>query len=149
MSIAVRSIKETFKLEITVEDEKVIFTYRQLNYKLKNLIAGLVTSIRAGNIYVDTGLSCFYHLKYAVKEVQGLTNLDGTPYLLEFESEEKEALSDKCTDELLAGSFSDKIIFASKQLINSIPDKIVNPITGQALEGVEIILEEQAVKKTS
>lgn len=149
MSILVRPITEKFKVEFEAEDTKVTFTYAQINYRTKNLIAGFVTSIKQGQIYVDTGLSCFYHLKYAVKEVTGLFNLDGTPYVLEFETDKKEALTDKCTDELLAVSFQDKIIFASKQLINSIPDKIVNPITGENLLGVEIILEEQAVKKTS
>lgn len=148
MSIVVRPITEEFKLEISHDSEKVTFTYRQITYRIKNLIAGIVTSIKSGQIYVDTALSCFYHLKYAVKGVSGLTYADGSDYVLEFEDETKTALSDKCTEELLALSFNDKLIYASKQLINSIPDTIINPLTGAKLEGVELILEEQAVKKT-
>jgi hypothetical protein len=147
MSIIVRPITEDFKLEISHAGEKVIFTYRQLPYRIKNLIAGAVTSVKQGQIYVDTALSCFYHIKYAVKHVEGLLNADGSPYVLEFTDEKKEALTDNCADALLATAFNDKLIYASKQLLNSIPDRIINPVTGAPLEGVELVLDEQGLKK--
>lgn len=148
MGIIVRPITEDFKLEISSGEEKIVFTYRQLTYRIKNLIAGAVTSVKHGQIYVDTALSCFYHIKYAIKAVEGLTNKDGTPYELKFTDDKKEALTDDCTDELLATSFNDKLIYASKQLVNSIPSEIVNPVTGKKLEGVELILEDTPLKKS-
>lgn len=148
MSVIVRPITEDFKLEITAGEDKIIFTYRQLSYRIKNLIAGAVTSVKQGQIYVDTALSCFYHVKYAIKNVEGLTNKDGTPYELKFIDDKKEALTDDCTDELLATAFNDKLIYASKQLLNSIPSEIINPVTGKKLEGVELILEDTPLKKS-
>lgn len=146
--IIVRPIEEKFKLVIDAGESKVTFTYSQLTYKIKNFIAGMVTSHKNGQIFVDQGLSCFYHIKYALKNVEGIFNKDGSPYVLKFEDDKKEALTDECTDEILALPFHDKLIFSSKELINSIPSKIVHPLTGQPLEGVEIIYEDSPVKKT-
>jgi hypothetical protein len=109
MGVIVRPITDDFKLEITAGEEKVIFTYRQLSYRIKNLIAGAVTSVKHGQIYVDTALSCFYHIKYAIKHVEGLTNKDGSSYELRFTDDKKEALTDDCADELLATVFNDKL----------------------------------------
>lgn len=149
MGVTIRPITEDFKLEVSHGEEKIIFTYRQLSYRIKNLIAGAVTTVKQGQIYVDTALSCFYHIKYAVKNVEGLVNKDGSPYVLVFTDEKKEALTDACADELLATHFSDKLIYASKQLLNSIPDKIINPLTGAKLEGVELVFNDDALKKNS
>jgi len=147
--ITVRPITADFKLKIAHEGDEVIFTYRQLTYRIKNLIAAAVTSVKQGQVYVDSALSCFYHIKYAVKHVEGLHNPDGSAYALAFEDDKKEALTDACTDELLALGFNANLIYASNQLLNSIPSEIVNPLTGKKLEGVELILDEQALKKNS
>lgn len=148
MSVVVRPITEDFKLSIEAGEDKVTFTYRQLTYRIKNLIAGAVTSVKQGQVYIDTALSCFYHIKYAVKAVEGITNKDGTPYELRFTDDKKEALADDCADELLALSFGSKLIYASQQLLNSIPSEIVNPITGKKLEGVELIVDDTGLKKS-
>lgn len=144
MAIIVKPINELFKIKITDGEEKLEFFIKQLDYKTKSLITSLTTKIIEGQIGIDSQMTCFYNIKYALKDVSGLENVDGTPYELAFENSRKEALTDACVDELLATSFSDLLLFSAQKLTEAcFPDKILHPVTGQPLEGVEVIKPEE------
>jgi len=129
------------EFSITIEaskKEKLIFKFRQLNYFERNKVASSSTRYTQGNLSLDVGLSCFYNLKYALKEVKGLTDDDGKPYKLEFEKGLDE-LTDKCVNELLACPISNKLLYISAELGADIPEAILDPVSGKPIEGVEVI----------
>ena len=116
MAIVIRPIHEPFKLVFSEGEEKVEFLLKQLDYKTKSYISGLTTSVKQGQISVDSSLTCFYNIKFGVKGVIGLVDENGKAYELKFEDKDKKALTDQCTDELLAAVFSDNLIFAANAL---------------------------------
>lgn len=144
MAVVVRPINEEFKLVLTEGEDKVEFFIRQLDYKTKSHITGLTTSVRQGQVSIDSTLTCFYNIKHGLKRVVGLEDEDGKPYQLEFEDKEKTVLTDKCVDELLATPISDNLQFAARELSRACyPDKILHPLTNLPMEGVEIIPAKQ------
>ena len=57
----------------------------------------------------------------------------------------KSALTDKCTDELLASEISDNLIFVARELSkNRFPNELKHPLTQKPLEGVEVIQKANA-----
>ena len=140
MAIIVKPIDELFKIVIDCEEEKIEFLIKQLDYKTKSFITGLTTYIKEGQVMVDSTLTCFYNLKHGLKEVHGILDEDENPYKLEFENKEKTCLTDKCTDELLATPFSDRLQFCARELSNACyPTQVLHPITGTPLAGIEIV----------
>ena len=117
--------------------EKLILKFRQLTYFERNKVASASTRYTQGNLSLDIGLSCFYNLKYALKEVKGLQDADGKPYKLEFEKGVDE-LTDNCVNELLACPLSDKLLYIASELGAAIPEKILDPVSGKPIEGVEV-----------
>jgi len=140
--ITVQPMGQRYSIEIAEGEEKVNFGFIQLNYFLRNKVSTFSTSYDKGKIYLDVGLAVFYNLKFALKEVKGLSNLDGTDYKLVFEDGVDE-LTDLCVDELLALPFSDKLIYAARDLGAHIPDEITDPVTGKKIKGIEVISPEK------
>lgn len=140
--IIVEEMGKKFGISLGEGEDKVTFVFTQLDYFSRNKVATASTAFKEGKLTLDVGLACFYNLKYALKEVKGLYNPDETPYTLEFE-EGLDELTDKCINELLALPFSDKIIYMARDLSSSIPNKITNPVTGEEIEGIEVIPPEK------
>ena len=140
MAIIVKPIDELFKIVITEGEETIAFFIKQLTYKTKAHITGLTTTVSQGQVSIDSSLTCFFNLKYGLKKVEGITDEEGKPYKLEFESNSEDALTDKCADELLAVSFSDKLIFAAQNLsLACYPTEVLHPITNRPIKGIEIV----------
>lgn len=140
MSIVVHPVGRMFNVEITSGEEKVVFSFKQLDYKTKGEITGLVTRIQQGQLTIDASLQVFYNLKYGLKKVEGLVDHEGKPYQLEFEDKQKKELKDECVDALLATEISDGLQYTARELASSVfPSEIKNPLTGQKLEGIEVI----------
>lgn len=136
--IKVEKMGKSFGLEISSEDEKLTFVFKQLSYFARNKVATMSTSYRKGEMILDVGLSCFYTLKYGLKEVKGLFNEAGEAYELSFE-EAGEALTDACVDELLACEIGNKLIYATRDLSAHVPKEILDPITAKPIEGIKVI----------
>ena len=150
MAILVRPSGHRFKLKIKAGDEEVVFTLKQLTYQQKGHIQGLTTTVKSGQVNIDTSLTCFYNLKYAVKEIKGIEDENGKPYKLRFE--EDGSLEDDCVDELLGTLVSDQLQYAALALSeNRYPDKVMHPVLETPIEGVEVIPQEKlkTVKKKS
>jgi hypothetical protein len=88
--------------------------------------------------------STYKCLKYAVKNIEGVTLADGSPYVVQLENN---VLSDECVEDLLNLELSSKLIIACYSLVQGVPSKIINPVTGQVLEGVEIVHKESKKKE--
>lgn len=78
----------------------------------------------------------FKAVKYGVRGISGVHGLDGSEYKLSFDGD---VLSDDCVEELLNSELSNEITVSAISLLNGIPKKIINPMTGKELEGVEIV----------
>jgi hypothetical protein len=87
--------------------------------------------------------STYKCLKYAVKNIEGVTLADGSPYVVQLENN---VLSDECVEDLLNLELSNKLIIACYSMVQGVPSKIINPVTGQVLEGVEIVHKESKKK---
>jgi len=140
--ITVNPMGQRFAMELAAGEEKVTLIFTQLNYFTRNKVSTMATSYSEGKMYLDIGLAVFFNLNYALKEVKGLANPDGSAYKLTFE-EGTEVLTDLCVDELLALPFSNTLIYAARDLGANIPDEITDPVTGKKIEGIEVISPEK------
>lgn len=59
-------------------------------------------------------------IKFSVREVEGITNIDGTPYVLQFDNEGN--LTDGCADVLFQLETSKKLVDAASVILNKIED---------------------------
>lgn len=75
------------------------------------------------------------YLKHGLKEIIGVTDFYGEPYRLELI---EGALTDGCISEVLMIAGKEKIMTAAMQVMNGVPEKIVNPLDGEVLEGVSL-----------
>jgi hypothetical protein len=81
--------------------------------------------------------STYKSLKYAVKGIEGVKLADGSPYVINLENG---LISDECVEDLLNLEIAPKLIMTSYSFVHGVPSKIVNPVTGEAVDGVEIVL---------
>ena len=88
--------------------------------------------------------STYKSLKYAVKGVEGVTLSDGSPYVVNLENG---LISDECVEDLLNLEVAPQLIMTSYSFVQGVPSKIVNPVTGEAIDGVEIVLKDTKKKK--
>lgn len=79
-------------------------------------------------------------IKFAVKDIEGLCNVDGSKYELQFDGDK---LSDETVDDLSNIGGIESLFIAALNLMNSVPNEFVNPMTGKKLEGIEIVREEK------
>lgn len=84
-------------------------------------------------------------LKYAIKDISGLENADGSGYKLEFDPDG--SLSDACLDDIYNIQQSLKLITISLNLVNNIPDEFYDPVTGVPLEGVSFVKGKNVTRK--
>ncbi len=140
MAIVVSPMGRIFRIEISHEEEKISFDFKQLDYKTKAKITSLVTSVEKGQLQIDAALQVFFNLKHGLKAVSGLTDENGNTYALKFEDAKKTELTDDCVDELLATVLSDNLQYSARALSGSVmPTEIVHPLTQKKIEGVEVI----------
>lgn len=84
-----------------------------------------------------------YAVRCAVKEIEGIKLPDGSKYELQFEND---MLTEECVDDLTNLEENDSLFVACLALLNGIPKKFINPVTGEEIEGVKIIKEKSAKK---
>ena len=150
MGLVVYDMSTKFNIVIDSGEEKIKFTFRQLTYKEKNKIATLTTNYKQGQAVIDSSLTCFYVLKYGLVEIEGIVDSEGNQWALAKTDEDGvEVNSDEAIDALLNSKVSNGLIWAANSMLDGIPDKITNPLTGREIEGVEVILLDQGIKKKS
>ena len=64
MAVIVKPLSKNFQVKFKHEDEEIIFTFHQLNYKTKSEITSMVTNVRNGQVTIDATLQVFYNIKY-------------------------------------------------------------------------------------
>jgi hypothetical protein len=74
-------------------------------------------------------------LKYSLKGIDGLDDVDGNKYQLEFQDDE---LTDACVDDLMNLELSQKLAYVCSNLVKGIPKSFTDH-NGNLLDGVELV----------
>ena len=123
------------KVDIKVQD--VVVSISPLTFQQKGEIqVDLVEYEKNGSTKALIDGS-FKAIKYAVKKIKGFKTVHDEDYELEFE--DNGVLKDECVNDLLNTEISSELTTICIGLLNGIPTKIVNPVTGEPLEGIKIL----------
>ena len=79
-------------------------------------------------------------IKYSLKSIKGLTTPDGEEYELEFENNQ---VTDECIDDLLNIQYSQKLAAVCTSLVSGIGQEIVDPSTGEVMEGISFEVDSE------
>jgi len=115
-----------------------------LSYSQK---AELHSHIAVGTASGDTGeilTASRKAVKYCVKEVSGLTDMEGNEYKLSFENG---ILTDDCVDELLNAEFNQELIGICAAMSNGVPEEFLDS-TGKPMKGVSRVKKPKRGKKS-
>lgn len=83
-------------------------------------------------------------IKYAIKDIEGLENSDGTKYEVKFD---EIGLCDEAVDDLANTEISDSLNYMCISLLNGLPKRFEHPVTKEPLKGVSFIETEVAEEK--
>lgn len=72
-------------------------------------------------------------IQYCLKSVSGIKTGLGEEFVLEMKDG---VATEDSIDTIMNCKLSDKLISSCMQFLNGVPDKIVNPVTGEELDGV-------------
>lgn len=129
--------KTTDKIPFSIGDVKIWISPMSFGHKVE---IQSTTKLKGGVEVSDGFKVALLTLKYSVKEIEGVSNADGTPYQLEFEEDGK-SLTDDCVNELFQLEHSPKVIRAC----NSFHEAQTN----EAIKGLEGVTFDFAGVKTS
>lgn len=87
--------------------------------------------------------AAFYALQCALKEITGVENGDGSNYELEFEDG---IVAKSSMDDLLNLEESSEMQIMAISLLAGVPREFKDPITGDKLDGVELVKEKKSKK---
>ena len=134
-----RIYKTSDRIPVKIDD--VEFKISPLTFEQKSIISSCVKTVAGETVY-DGSRAAFLGVKYAVKEVKGITHGE-EEFELEFDDG---VLSDECVNDLLNLELNEKIIITCTNLLCGIPDKIIDTTTGTPLVGVEFNRPTKKVK---
>ena len=120
------------KFKVTIQD--AIFTVVPLTYE-KKAEMGNFTKIVAGREIVDTQKVSHFLIKHSIKSLEGVTDLDGEKYELEFDGD---CLTDNCASEIGQMLIASEIQLACMAVSGGHYDKVINPINGETLDGIKV-----------
>ena len=120
----------------TIKMGEVSVEVSPLSGREKVELAGF-SSWKEGKISVDKPRQELFVIKHTVKNISGVVDMDDCPYKLSFDGN---VLTDDCAEEVLGLLASTWFPVATLQIANSGAGALISPLTGQPVEGVEIIL---------
>jgi hypothetical protein len=119
--------------KIKVKIGEIAFWVSPLSWDQKQ---DILSDAKMNDGKVSNRNSTYKCIKYAVKDIEGVVLSDGSPYTLKLENG---VLSDESVEEILNLELSPRLIMTCYSLVHGVPNKIFNPVTGEPLEGVEIV----------
>lgn len=124
---------------IKIDIGGLVFTISPLTYDQKTEIQ--VLAAQGG---IKNGLDAArLAVKYAVKDVNGLEELDGSEFRPQVDTD---GVSNEDLDVIFNLEQCDKLSFACLNLLQSVPREFINPHTGEPLEGVKFVKESDGKK---
>jgi len=136
--------KTTDEIAIKIDDVTVIVS--PLNYEQKVEIQEFMLLAAKGDTEgIKAGMTgARLAVKYAVKRVENVTNVDGTEYKVKLKNG---VLSDETVNELCNCEITDKLYIVSCQLLVSIPKQFIDPVTKLPMKGVSFSKNLKRAKK--
>lgn len=131
------------KDRIPVKIGDVIFKLAPMSAEHKREILGCYSMDGGENLF-DHTKATLLSIKYSLKGVKGLTDVEGNDYKLDFENDH---LTEDCISELLSLEMSDKLIQACFAFLNGVQKVIKDPRTGKKIAGIEVLPADGTVKK--
>ena len=121
---------------IPIKIKGVTFFIKPLSFGEKSKISSTIT-VSGGSQTENILDSMRLVLKYSVKDVKGLKYSNGEALQLMFL--EDKTLTDDSIDELLSMEITGELNAALFQFLQGIPEKILDPVTGEVNENVKIL----------
>lgn len=118
---------------IIVKIEDLTFKLAPLSFSQKTEIHNHINKGSVDNNTTEILNASRKAVKYCVKDVEGLVDIDDNPYQLEFENE---VLTDTCVDELLNMELNQQIITVCAAMSNGTPEEFVDG-EGKPIPGVK------------
>lgn len=135
-------LDERFKINLG----EVSLTVSPLSGRQKLEMTSMLRQGSDGKFYIDKASQEHFLVKHSIKGVEGLKDLDDKDYDLRFDGK---CLTDECAEELLAFLVNTMFTFANTQAMNGLFGEVVNPFTGEKLNGVSVerVIKEGEEKK--
>lgn len=133
-----RIYKTTDRVKVKVDD--LTFSISPLSYAQKSEIQSKLYKAVNDQDMLAAQDAAVLSIKYAVKSVKGLTDGNDEPYQLEMENNQ---LTQQCIDDLLNIEQNTKLAAVCTSLVHGISTEIVDPNTGEKLEGVSFEVSEK------
>lgn len=130
--------KTSDKIKVKVDD--LIITLSPLTYHQKSMVQAQILEKGEFGAMDSTRLA----VKYALKDIEGIENMDGSKYELEID---EGIVSDETIDDLFNLEQSTKMSLVCISLLNGIPKEFVNPQTNEPLDGVSYVKEKNKSRK--
>lgn len=119
---------------IKIEIDDVIITIAPLSYNNKKKVMKHMMASSKGNMDEAT-LAVELALKYSLKSISNVFDVNGEPYQLEFENNE---LTNECLNEIQFMEIGQKIQLVCSALIASMPSEFTDG-NGKVIEGIKIL----------
>jgi len=128
-----RIFKTSDEISIKIDDVTVIVS--PLTYEHKVEVQAFMLKAAKGDAEgISAGMEgARLAIKYAVKRVDNVTHVDGTPYEVKMENK---VLSDETLNELCNCEITDKLYNVCCQLLASIPKQFIDPVSKKPMKGV-------------
>lgn len=128
---------------VKIKIGEAIFHISPLKYGQKTEILAL-SSPQNGVVFTDVAQGSYKLIKYCVKKVENIVYPDGTALSL---SMVDGILTDESAEELMNLSITGDLIMTCQNLLNGVPDKIIDPRNNKPLSNVKIVREGKGQKK--
>lgn len=129
---------------VSVKIDTVTLKLSPLTFQQKSEVQGFMMEATKGN--TQAGLEgARLAVKYSVKDMLGVTDIDGEKYNLELG--EDGCLTDECCADLTNSEMSEKLMITCCSIMTGMKQEIMDPITKKKLEGVTVLKNSKRVKK--
>lgn len=120
------------------------FSIRPMSYQDRVSVLSALSN-EGGSVIENAALATFKTMKHTIVSVDGAMLLSGDKYKITKDDDGK--ISDTSIDELLNLEENNLLGLALNNFLRGVPAKIINPNTGEELEGVEIVKSKGVPKK--
>ena len=133
MAIVVQPLGYIYKVKIG----EVVIHCKQLSYRMRATIGAKFHVQKSGTEIQDTLSLLFEVLRHSIVKVEGFVNPDGSPFELKFENG---VLDEDSLDALMyVENVGDVLQLCASSFLNmKVPDKLVDSVNGEIIEGVTI-----------
>lgn len=120
-----RIYKTTDKIEYKFGDLKIKVS--PMSVEDKGILTGLMMKGQSKGDVMSLMEGTLYALQVSIKEIQGLEDAEGNPYILSFGDDGK--LTKECASDLLNIDQDNKLVSLCSSFINGVPSKLPDGIS--------------------